>query len=108
MEQVQSKNEKRILLFAEDPVMFALIDEYIRQCHPDFTIVNDSTEALHLQHLPMMAAARDADVVIWDLNKIALGEIEITWALRFLADRFPVILITPFGADDTQIGRAHV
>jgi DNA-binding NarL/FixJ family response regulator len=57
---------------------------------------------MHLQHLPLMAAARHADVVIWDLNQICFLSAEVNWALRYLAASVPVILITPFGADDTS------
>jgi DNA-binding NarL/FixJ family response regulator len=93
---------RRILLFAEDPIMFSMIREYLQLTYPNYRLVNDCAEILQIQHLSLLAAARKADVVIWDLNQTSIIGAELTWALRLVASRNPLILITPFGADDTR------
>jgi DNA-binding NtrC family response regulator len=100
-EQGDGQRPVRILLFEEDAVMLAVIQDFFLSACPDFCIVNH-VERLRHQEIQIEANKNNVDVVIFDVNEILLDNTGLLGSIRFLSGRSPVILITPFGSEETE------
>lgn len=100
-EQAGEHGPLRILLFEEDAVMFAVIQDFFLSACPDFCIVHH-VERLRHQEIQIEVNKNNVDVVIFDVNEILLDNTRLLGSLRFLSGRAPVILITPFGSEETE------